>query len=379
MILTQNREILDRRLKALRRRLAEDGAANADTAWILQPENRRYLSGFKASDTQLTESSGSLLITENQAVLITDSRYTTEARMEAPGFEVRTLKRDPVSDLPDILRSIGTKQLGFEGDYLTWGMHRQLGEATKKLSNPIGLEPLPTILEDLREIKDERELHTLRDAADLISDILKEVIKEIRSGTTEKEVARRIESLAMTGGAEALSFPSIVASGPNSALPHAVPTDRKLRVKEPIVIDAGVRLNGYCSDMTRTVFIGEPEPDFKNIYRIVREAQSAAIKAIKPGRSTTEIDGIARSIIETAGYGTYFGHGLGHGLGLATHERPKLGPRKPVPLKKGWWSRWNPGFISQARGNQTGGNGGGHGHRRRDPHLKPGCLRLLVK
>ena len=350
MVLIQDTQMLDRRLKALRGRLVENGASNADTAWILQPENRRYLSGFKASDTQLTESSGSLLISENQAVLVTDSRYTTEAQREAPGFEVRTLKRDLVSDLPDILQSIGTKQLGFEGEYLTWAMHRQLEEALGALSNPIGLEPLPAILEDMREVKDEQELHTLRDAADLISDILEAVIKEIRSGMTEKEVARRIESLAMTGGAEALSFPSIVASGPNSSLPHAVPTHRKLRMKEPIVIDAGVRLNGYCSDMTRTVFLGEPGPDFVNIYRIVRQAQSAAIKAIKPGRSTTEIDGIARSVIETAGYGTYFGHGLGHGVGLATHERPKVGPRKPVPLKKGMVVTVEPGIYLPGKG-----------------------------
>ncbi len=350
MAFTRKREVFDRRLTAFRRRLTEDRAADVDTAWVIRPENRRYLSGFTAVDTQLTESSGSLLITPNRAVLVTDSRYTTQAQMEAFGFDILTLKRDLETDFADILGEIDAKQLGFEGDYLTWGVHERIEKRLREMPEAVGLKPLPPILEDMREIKDKQELNALRDAAGRISNIFKAVINTLKPGMTEKEVACRIESLAMEGGAEALSFPSIVASGPNSALPHAVPTDRKLKIKEPVVIDAGVRLNGYCSDMTRTVFMGEPEPALKDIYRIVREAQSAAMKAIRPERSTTEIDGIARSIIETAGYGAYFGHGLGHGVGLATHERPRLGPRKPVPLKRGMVVTVEPGIYIPGKG-----------------------------
>jgi len=350
MALTQNREMFGRRINDLRNRLAGHRDTDVDTAWIVQPENRRYLSGFKATDTQFTESSGSLLVTAEKTVLITDSRYTTEARMEAPGFDVLTLKRDLETDLPDILHTIGTRTLGFEGDYLTWGTHRRLAESLGTSPNAIDLVPLPPMLEDMREIKDDRELDILRDAANLISHIFDTVINTLEPGMTEKEVARRIESLAISGGAEALSFPSIVASGPNSALPHAVPTNRRLRAAEPVIIDAGVRLNGYCSDMTRTVFIGPPNEPFRDIYKIIKKAQSTAIKMIQPLVSTTEVDGAARDIIKGAGYGEYFGHGLGHGVGLATHERPRLGPRKPVLLKAGMVVTVEPGIYLPEKG-----------------------------
>lgn len=350
MALIQHREMFDRRIGDLRNRLAQNRNTDIDTVWVVQPENRRYLSGFKAADTQFTESSGSLLVTGEKTILITDSRYTTEARMEAPGFDVLTLKRDLETDLPDILNTIGTRTLGFEGNYLTWDMHRRFARSLGNLPNAINLAPLSPMMEDMREIKDDQELDTLRDSANLISDIFETIINTLEAGRTEKEVAHRIESLAIAGGAEALSFPSIVASGPNSALPHAVPTDRRLQTAEPIIIDAGVRLNGYCSDMTRTVFLGPPNEPFKELYRIIQSAQSAAIETIRPGVSTTEVDAVARDIIKDAGYGEYFGHGLGHGVGLATHERPRLGPRKPVSLKAGMVITVEPGIYLPEKG-----------------------------
>lgn len=318
---------------------------NVDVAWIIQPENRRYLSGFRATDTQLTESSGSLLISENRAVLVTDSRYTTQAKQEAPHFEVLTIKRDLVEEFPDILKDLGARCVGFESDYLTWGMYQRLSQAFNAMPAKPTLLPLPTVVEEMRETKADEELMTLRAAADLISDIIEAVIAGMRPGMTEKEVAYHIESLAREGGAEDLAFPSIVASGPNSALPHAVSTDRRLNTAEPILLDAGVRLNGYCSDMTRTVFLGEPGDMFKSMYKTVRKAQLAAINAIYPAVKSTDVDRVARHIIEEAGYGAYFGHGLGHGVGLAAHERPRLSPRHPVPLKEGMVVTVEPGIY----------------------------------
>ena len=151
-------------------------------------------------------------------------------------------------------------------------------------------------------------------------------------------------------GAEDVAFPPIVASGPNSALPHAVPTDRKLKRNEPVLIDTGVKLNGYCSDMTRTVFLGEASDDFREIYRTVRKAQLVALNEIRPGIESTHPDSMARQIIKDAGFGDKFGHALGHGVGLATHEVPRLGPEKPVTLEKGMVVTVEPGIYIPGTG-----------------------------
>jgi Xaa-Pro aminopeptidase len=305
-----------------------------DTLWILQPENRRYLSGFKATDGQLTESSGSLLITKNESLLITDSRYTTEAQDEVVDFEVVTLKKGLVEHFPGLLSRLGTRNLGFEENHVTWGLHRELAKAFRKISPPVRLTPLKGLVENLREVKDPAEVKAMEASAALMSLILGEIIAGLRPGKTEKEIAWQIEGLAREGGAETLAFPPIVASGPNSALPHAVPTGRKIRAKEPITFDVGIRLDGYCCDMTRTVFLDRATAKFRKIYKTVREAQLAALEKISPGLKSTVPDGAAREIIRNAGFGDYFGHSLGHGVGLATHERPRLGPEKPVTLKE---------------------------------------------
>jgi len=252
--------------------------------------------------------------------------------------------------LPGLIQGMGTKTLGFEEGYLTWGLHKRFIEKLKGLSSGIDLVPLNGLIEEMREVKDNDEIKAIEDAADLISEILNEIIAKLKPGMTEKEVAWEIEALARHGGAEDLSFPSIVASGPNSALPHAVPTDRKLGRKEPVIIDAGVRLNSYCSDMTRTVFLGEPGADFRDIYRTVRHAQVAALKAARPLVDSTHLDTVAREVISKAGFGENFGHGLGHGVGLAVHERPKVGPRDPVKLKKGTVFTVEPGIYIPGKG-----------------------------
>jgi Xaa-Pro aminopeptidase len=321
-----------------------------DAAWIIQPENRRYLSGFKAEDTQLNESSGSLLIAHDANLLITDSRYETEARKEARDFEITLFNKGLLEGLPELIESLGIKKLGFEEDHLTWGLHQKLAKKLRMLVSPVRLSPLKELVEEMRVIKDKEEIQAMATSADLMSEILDEVIEGLKPGLTEKSIAWQIEGLARERGAEALAFPSIVASGPNGALPHAVPTTRKLGPGEPVVLDVGVKLDGYCCDMTRTIFLGNPKPKFRKIYKIVRQAQIAALQEIRPGVESTYPDSVAREIIKGAGYGEYFGHSLGHGVGLATHERPRLSPQGPVVLQEGMVVTVEPGIYLPGEG-----------------------------
>ncbi len=335
------------RISRLRERLREKGV---DGIWIAQPENRRYLSGFRATDLQITESSGSLLIDEHDLLLLTDSRYTEEASREAVGFEVKTIQKGIAEGLSALLPDLGIRRLGFEKDYITWGLHQELEQKLRGLSSPVDLVPLDGIVEEMREIKDDAEIGALQASAALISSVMGQIIHSLKPGRTEREVAWKVEELARDGGAEDLAFPSIVASGPNSALPHAVPTERRLEQGEPVILDLGVKLNGYCSDMSRTVFLGDASPGFKEVYRIVREAQAAAVDQVRPGLETTFVDSIARDRIKNEGFGDYFGHGLGHGVGLATHEGPRLSPRKPAILKEGMIVTVEPGIYLPGRG-----------------------------
>ncbi|MCP4669082.1 MAG: aminopeptidase P family protein [Deltaproteobacteria bacterium] len=341
------KHLYKQRIAALRQGLKEQ---NTDAAWIFQPENRRYLSGFKAEDTQFTESSGSLLIREGRNLLVTDSRYAQEAEKEAGEFEVYTLKQGFSEEFPQVVHGTGTRNLGFEADYVTWGLHRQLTESFDALSPPVRLAPLNGLVETMREVKHALEIEAMAASADMMSEILAKVIDGLKPGLTEKEVAWTIEGLAREAGADGMAFPSIVASGPNGALPHAEPTNRKLNKGEPVILDVGVKLKGYCCDMTRTVFLGEPTPYFKKIYRTVRDAQLRALKEIRPGVESTLPDSAARKVIQEAGFGEYFGHSLGHGVGLATHEGPRLGPRKPVTLKKGMVVTVEPGIYIPHKG-----------------------------
>ena len=342
-----DRSVFQKRVDTLRQSLK---GIPPDTAWIIQPENRRYLSGFKAEDTQFTESSGSLLINETQCVLVTDSRYTSEAEKEAPDYDVQTLKNSLVEEFPGLVKRLGTENLGFEEDYLPWGLHRKLTEKTGEISLPLCVTPMKAVVEEMREVKDDQEIRALTASAELISSILDEVVAGLKPGLTEREVAWQIQGLAHASEADGLAFPPIVASGPNGALPHAVPTNRKLGSGEPIVLDMGIKLNGYCSDMTRTIFLGDPLPEFRDIYITVRKAQLAALQEIRPGMDSNQPDAIAREVIREAGFGDYFGHALGHGVGLATHEQPRLSPQNPVRLKKGMVVTVEPGIYIPGKG-----------------------------
>ncbi|MBN1906608.1 MAG: aminopeptidase P family protein [Deltaproteobacteria bacterium] len=323
---------------------------NIDMLWIVQPENRQYLSGFMAHDTQLNESSGSLLISRKKNQLITDSRYTVVAKREAPDFRVITQKGAFQDELVKQVERAGGKTIGFEGDHVIFNLYNDLLKRFKKSPNPVKMKNISGMIEKMREVKDASEIAIMERASKMMSEVLDRVIDSVVPGQTEKEIARMIHDLSIEAGAEGMAFESIVASGPNAALPHAVPTDRKIKKRDHITFDVGLKVNGYCCDMTRTVFIGKPERKIKEIYKIVREAQLNALEYVRPGEMSTRPDSVARDIIGRAGYGSFFGHSLGHGVGLATHEAPRLSPRNPVKLIEGMVVTVEPGIYLPGKG-----------------------------
>jgi Xaa-Pro aminopeptidase len=339
--------MFENRVQSLRNRFESLGV---DTVWIIQPENRRYLAGFTAVDGQLTESSGSLLISLDHALLLTDSRYSIQAKQEAAGFEVMTYTEGVVNALPDVFDRLHTRRLGFEAGYLIWELYNKAQEKASHNSPVVELVPLFGVFEEMREIKEQQELETISKSAQLMAEVLFQVIGELKPHQRERDVAWRIETQIREHGGDGAAFPPIVASGPNGALPHAVPSEREFAEGEPIILDVGAIVGGYCSDMTRTIFLGEPPAYFKEIYRIVREAQLRAIESLRPGMETTAVDSIAREIIRGAGFGDFFGHSLGHGVGLATHEGPAVAPIKPKMLQEGMVFTIEPGVYIPGKG-----------------------------
>ena len=311
---------------------------------VTQPENRRYLSGYRATDLSIAESSGFLLVpTRGTPLLITDSRYQLQAEKEAAGFEVVLLRGSFLGALKRLLGRLGLRQLTFESHYMLYGAAMGLMDVGKKQG--IEVKPVSCMIEKLRIRKTPEEIQKIRQSVLLNETVFQEVFARLKPGQTEREVALAIESTMMQRGAEAPAFPTIVAAGPNAALPHAVPTDRIINKGETIIIDMGLKLEGYCSDMTRTVVLGKPDKSTVKIIRLVRRAQRAALKIIKAGISARDADSAAREVISEAGYGKNFGHGLGHGVGLAVHEAPSLNRMRRNKLQPGMVVTVEPGIY----------------------------------
>lgn len=312
---------------------------------VLVGENRRYLSGYTAEDGQFDETAGVLLISRDKALLVTDSRYDLQATREAPLFTVIRYNKMLFQELPGILVSMGTTSLGFESVRLSCHQYRQLSDELAEKGLDIHLVPSQDLIEKHRIQKDGGEIEAIQSALSLTETVFLDFIPTLKAGVTEKALAWELEKRLRQAGADGLSFPTIVASGPNSALPHAVPSDRPVRKNEPILFDFGVRLNGYCSDITRMVVIGEPDDRYRHIYRTVLDAQKKAIQEIRPGKSSKQVDEVARNHISAMGYGDCFGHGLGHGVGLAIHEAPRLSPLKDTLLEPGMVTTVEPGIY----------------------------------
>lgn len=334
--------IISHRIDRIRQALTEN---KLDALMVSVQENRYYLSGFTGEDTQFDESAGVLIITGQHQVLATDSRYMLQAGAEAAGFDIVCYKKGLNQELTAIIGPLGIRRLGFESVRLSHKNFAAYGEALGKMSPPVTLVPTSDIVENLRQIKSEEEIGYTIDALRLAEKAFQQVLKSLCPGMTEKEVAWSMEKAMREAGAQGLSFPVIVASGPNSALPHAIPTSRKLQRGEPILFDWGARLHEYCSDTTRTVVMGPPDDQFNKVFSTVVEARDMAIAAIKAGVSGRQVDKIARDHIEQNGFAEKFGHGLGHGTGLAVHESPRLSPIKDQLLDVGMIVTVEPGIY----------------------------------
>jgi len=324
-----------KRLQKLRTSVSERGL---DALLLSQTENLLYLSGF-------TGSSGWLLISEQNAILATDFRYVEQAKEESPDFEIIQTKQRLRDWLPGLVSDLGWHKLGFEANFISYEVYHKLSGAMK--SEQVNLELVPTagIVEQLRFIKDPEELGFITKAVELADAAFEQAKTIIRPGMTEKETAWEIEKFLRQAGSEGIPFEIIVASGPNSALPHARPTEKIVCSGEPVLVDMGARINGYCSDFSCTLFLGKTDRTFREIYNIVLKAQTTAIEGIESGMDALQADRLARSVVEQAGYGDAFGHGLGHGVGLAVHELPTLGPSSSDSLADGMVFTIEPGIY----------------------------------
>lgn len=306
----------------IRGKLAENGL---DAILLNSEPNRFYASAFHT----MAEDDGRVLITGEQSYFITDSRYTEAAEAQIRDAEI--VIRENAAKYTDILKELlakhGVKKLGFEECALTV---KQFNEYSKELD--CEFVPASDLLAVLRQSKDEDEIAGMIKAQRIAEKALAQLLTEIRPGQTEKEISARLQYLMFLGGAERMSFDPIVASGPNSSMPHAVPTDRKVAEGDFLTLDFGCVYDGYCSDMTRTVAIGYATDEMKKVYQVVLDAQRKGISLAKTGVIGKEVHNAAADVIGAAGYGAYFGHGFGHSLGLEIHESPNFNSRNEKPM-----------------------------------------------
>lgn len=306
-----------------------------DGMMITKAENRRYITGF-------TGSAGIVVISENRNILITDFRYLEQAAAQAPNFEIYDLTKDISVMVAEVVQELGIKKLGFE----TQGMNFfEYGQYASKLTGDLQLVPLDKFVEGLRIVKDEDEIALIKKAAEIADAAFEHIITFIKPGLKELDVALELEYFMKKQGSQKNAFDFIVASGPRSSLPHGKASERVIQAGEFVKMDYGAVYQGYHSDITRTVAVGQPTEKMLEIYGIVKKAQQAALDKIKAGMTTVEADAIARDIITDAGYGDNFGHGLGHGIGLEIHEGPRVSPKEEIVLQKNMVVTNEPGIY----------------------------------
>lgn len=317
--------------------------ADIDGLLVTGATNRRYMTGF-------TGSAGMALITREEALFLTDFRYVEQAKAQAPDY---TLVRydDPYATLHQRLARYAGRRIGFESHHVTVEQLENLKNPPDGQPAAVEWVPVKGLVEELRGRKSQEELELIQAAVDVADRAFSYILDHLRPGATEKEIAWKLEVFMREQGAEALAFPSIVASGPNGALPHARPTDKPLAAGEFVTLDFGCVWKGYCSDMTRTVFIGRPTDEDRVLYELVLRPQQAGVEAVRPGVVAKDVDATARNIIAEAGYGDFFGHGLGHGIGLDVHEEiPRFSTRGGVVLEPGMVGSIEPGVYLPGRG-----------------------------
>ncbi len=324
------------RIAALRAALAPLGL---DALWISGPENRRYLSGF-------TGSAGTLTVTPERALLATDFRYYEQVRQQAPAWELVEVGPSTIKTLAEQASALGLRRIGFESAVITVDTYD-----TWRAELP-SVEWVPTkgLVEGLRAVKDADELAAIEEAVRIADDAMQHIMGWIRPGVTEAEIAWELEVHMRTHGAEKLAFNLIVGAGPNGAMSHAIPGPRAVQVGDPIVIDMGAMVRGYCSDLTRSFCLGRASDDYRKVWRTVLDAQRTAERGIRAGLPGKAADALARDLIYGAGYEGQFGHGLGHSAGLAIHEDPRASMTSEDTLVAGNILTVEPGIYDPAWG-----------------------------
>lgn len=311
-----------------------------DALLVCHAANRYYLSGFELHDPQCNESAGRLLITAKKGDwLLTDSRYLDAAKRLWDEDRIFIYKAPVFESIGDFLRDKGGQTVGFEDSIMSYEMHA-------KMSLRVDLQPVTRLVEKVRYIKDEAEIGALRESCELNHRVFKQIEKQLAPGMTEADLAWQIEKLYREQGASELAFATIAAVGPNGALPHAIPGSDKIFDNCPVLIDKGCRVNEYCSDQTRTFWVGDtPTDEFKRALDLTQQAQAEAISAIRPGLPIAEAYHVARGVFERHGVEKHFTHSLGHGIGLETHEPPSVSPKAVGVFKPGMVVTVEPGLY----------------------------------
>jgi Xaa-Pro aminopeptidase len=326
--------------KARQRRQQSALAAHRfDALLVTHPSNVRYLCGF-------TGSAGAIVISQRKSAFFTDGRYNEQARAEVEGSRIVVARKSPLASAAEWLvgnaKKLGVKTLGIEAEHLTVAERSWLAKA---LPSGLRLRAAPPLVEQARMIKDAEEIERLRTAVLLGARLFDVIVKAIRPGVKETEVAAELEYAARRAGADGMSFDTIIASGTRSALPHGRASEAAIPANGFVVCDFGVILAGYCSDMTRTVHVGQPNAEMRRVYAAVRDAQQAALETVKAGVSAGEVDQSARKVLQKKGLARHFTHSTGHGVGLEIHEAPRLAAGQKEVLQPGMVVTIEPGVY----------------------------------
>ena len=319
------------RVQALIDRFAEQ---KIDGMLLTYGRSLRHITGYSGSN-------GCALVAPEALVFITDFRYKTQAEEQVLDFERRMAKAELFKELATVDWVSRKHRLGVEATHLSVEQLHQLQE----LLPEIELVPVKELPEAVGLIKDEEEIENIRRAVAISDGVYEQILPLIKPGLREVELAAEIEYRMRLGGSERVAFDAIVVSGERSALPHGEPGKKKIETGDFVTMDYGARINGYCSDFTRTVVVGRANEEQRRIYEVTLQAQLAAEEAAGPGKTGKEVDAVAREIITEAGHGDHFGHGLGHGLGLEVHEAPRLSPKSATVLEPGMITTVEPGIY----------------------------------
>nr|WP_154307747.1 Xaa-Pro peptidase family protein [Metabacillus lacus] len=305
-----------------------------DGLLVTSDVNRRYLTGF-------TGTAGVALVSGEKAAFLTDFRYVKQAEEQIKDFQIIEHKRPLIEEAAAAAKQMGIGRLGFEQDHLTYSTYK----AYEKEMSGIELVPVSGAVEKLRLIKSPSEIKILKEAAEIADAAFQHILKFIQPGLKEVEVANELEFFMRKNGAASSSFDMIVASGIRSALPHGVASSKVIEKGDFVTLDFGAYYKGYCSDITRTISVGEPKDELKKIYETVLKAQLLGMEGIKPGMTGREADALTRDYITEKGYGEYFGHSTGHGLGMEVHEGPALSVKSDTVLEPGMVVTVEPGIY----------------------------------